>query len=189
MQNLSLDSEMTLDEVDSNVKYAGFWIRVGASLLDLLAYSPVLLLYFYNLMAFKSLGLQLLVFLFLFLYKPFMEYRYGATLGKMAVGIKVIGIDYRPISLQQATLRYVPWMFSQAVSVYVIVELFRHHTFPYSTTFAEIAYLQNKVTPTFWNSIASLINLGACITVAFTTEKQGLHDLLAKTFCVYKKKG
>jgi hypothetical protein len=49
MDNSVLDSGFQSNEAINKVQYAGFWIRVGATFIDFLAYSPIIALNFYNL--------------------------------------------------------------------------------------------------------------------------------------------
>ena len=56
MENNILDQEQTQY---SEIKYAGFWERVGATLIDGLIFLPVYGLSFYNAMNLKNLALEL----------------------------------------------------------------------------------------------------------------------------------
>lgn len=79
-----------LDGEERNYRFAGFWIRVGATIVDILVMLPFVGLSFYILLVLKSLPLMIVITVIMAAYKPLMEYQYGATLGKMAVGIKVV---------------------------------------------------------------------------------------------------
>jgi uncharacterized RDD family membrane protein YckC len=168
-------------------QFAGFWIRVGASLIDACVYLPLVGLNMYNLYEIKSLPLQLLIILILAIYKPFMEFRYGATLGKMAVKIKVVNANFQPLTLSQAIVRYSPWLLSQIISFISTVLLYLSPSFHEVSTMAEVGALQNEVFSPFIATTASFLVLVSCIIVAFDSRKQGLHDMLANTFCIYKE--
>jgi uncharacterized RDD family membrane protein YckC len=95
------------DEIRENI-YAGFWIRLGAMLIDFFINIPVVLLVMYL----NSLGKEYnyytilfnLVFsLFYFVYLP---ERYGGTPGKLGLGLKIIREDGQPIKWKEAFLRY-----------------------------------------------------------------------------------
>ncbi|MHB9138567.1 MAG: RDD family protein [Victivallaceae bacterium] len=104
--------ENTADMLD--VRFAGFWIRVSAAIID------GLLLWVVNLVAGLVIGLaaannqtailisaNLLSILIGFLYPCIMLSKYGSTLGMMAVKIKVINADGTgPISFAKAAGRY-----------------------------------------------------------------------------------
>jgi uncharacterized RDD family membrane protein YckC len=126
-------------------RYAGFWIRVGAMLIDGLITSLVLGTVFFalyggtfielirqsveagarggepdpNAMALMMAPMiatiwifQLTAFAASLAYSVFFWVKYGATPGKMAVGIKVISADGGPLSVGQAIGRYFAHMLS-----------------------------------------------------------------------------
>ena len=94
-----------------NAQYAGFWIRLAAKIIDgLVIGAPLLILYLLIVgvsavgasklgsggqMAMQSIQImaQLGLNLVMAFYSAFMHSRYGATLGKMAVGIRVVTLD------------------------------------------------------------------------------------------------
>lgn len=187
MENQILDNDLVHDETNLHIVWAGFWVRVGASFIDFLVYSPLIAFNMYNLYMLKNLPIQLLVNIIMILYKPFMEYKYGATLGKMAVKIKVVNKNYKSISLSQSLVRYSPWILGQIFSIYSTILLFQHPEFISSTEWMEVGNLQNKIIPPAFNVISSLILFISCIIVGFTQKKQGLHDMMAGTYCIYKE--
>lgn len=184
MENNLLDNE--LQEIEVPRKFAGFWIRVGASLIDLVVYLPLIGLNMYNLYVWKIIPLYFLLFLLLIIYKPFMEFKYGATLGKMAVNIKVVNQDFGKITLAQAIIRYIPWILNQAVEIISAVILFQHPDFYSISSMVEFGNLQNELISPAYSFITSMFSLISCIIVGLTSHKQGLHDLMANTYCIYK---
>jgi uncharacterized RDD family membrane protein YckC len=145
------------------VRYAGFWIRVVASLLDLCAvfigFHPVRMLLgstatllgvSWHMPTGKILFMGRMfriVFasVFVWLYRAGMESsRFQATLGKLAMQIKVTDIDGGRISFERATGRY----FAKFLSAITL----------------GIGYLM----------------------VGFTPRKQGLHDQIAGTLVQYR---
>ena len=65
-----------MDENNSSsedVKYAGFWIRVAAALVDGLVTLPIGLLITYNFLSIKSYPLMILLTILSMFYKPLME--------------------------------------------------------------------------------------------------------------------
>ena len=85
MDNVTPQDESIFPEMD--IRFAKFWARFGALLIDgiliLIVTVPVT---FYNVTHWKTPLFFILTSLVTIIYKPFMEYRFGATLGKMAVG-------------------------------------------------------------------------------------------------------
>jgi len=184
MENQILDNE-TINQTTSP-RWAGFWIRTGASLIDVLVYLPLIGLNMYNLYTLKILPLQLAITLLMLAYKPFMEFKYGATVGKMAVKIKVTDENFNKISLSQAIIRYTPWIITQAVSIYTTILLFQTPAFLTANGMREVGLLQNELMSPYLSFITSGFFFVVILFVAFTEKKQGLHDMLAKTYCVYK---
>ena len=93
-------AEFTASPEDlENVEYAGFWIRVGASLIDFLVLLPVVGLSIFNMMSIKSMSLMLVLTIAGAIYKPYFEWKKGATIGKSAVGIKVVNMNFEPITI------------------------------------------------------------------------------------------
>ena len=89
-----------------------------------------------------------------------------ATLGKRMLGLRVTGLDGGRISLLTASIRCWPiWLHGPlSVPAHLGVEL-------------GSAWLN-------FNSLAGLVAFAACIVVAFTRRKQGLHDMMARCLVV-----
>lgn len=103
----------------AGMRYAGFWIRVAAKFIDHIVMGivlgiPMLILVFTTGMIsqqggqpnFAAIGLQIILQVaglgFGVAYNTFMHGKYGATLGKMAVGIRVVMADGAPITFMRA---------------------------------------------------------------------------------------
>ena len=186
METQILDEGLHEERQRVEVRYAGFWIRVAASMIDALVLIPFIALSMYNLYVLKSLTLQIVVTILMMLYKPWLEYEKGATLGKMAVKIHLINNKSDKISLTQSLIRNSPWLLSQTISVFSTVALFMDPNFASATTMMDVGMMQQGGDFSSINLILSLLTLVSCVTVAFTYNKQGLHDMLASTYCVYK---
>ena len=149
---------------DSNPKYAGFWIRFVAYLLDSIILGviigPIFFLFFAPAAGFASFaddpeaimvfaagmsGFVLIELVVYLIYFAGMESsKYQATLGKMAIGVIVTDENGDRVSFARATGRF----FSKILS-------------------AMILYI-------------------GFIMAGFDSRKQALHDKIANTFVVYK---
>jgi uncharacterized RDD family membrane protein YckC len=94
--------------------FAGFWIRLGAYLLDGLILGIGLFVGIFAAVALTlaAPGIGLIAILALYAvgicYQPFMWWKYGATLGQSALGLRVVrDQDGGPISGGQAVVRYI----------------------------------------------------------------------------------
>ena len=122
------------------LNYAGFWIRFGAVCIDGLvigAVQGVLFFLFFGGTLFSVIGqaaqgqnpdelsgafagafaagigmFQLFSFLIQAAYHWFLWFRYGATLGQMALGLKVVQPDGTPVTSGQAIGRYLGYILS-----------------------------------------------------------------------------
>jgi len=102
----------------SELRYAGFWIRVGAKIIDgiivglpmLVVVLPVMFMAESRLSPMAGLGLQLglqlLGLIISGVYTTFFLGKYGATPGKMLLKLKVITPEGGPISYPRALGRY-----------------------------------------------------------------------------------
>ena len=164
--------------------YAGFWIRVSAAVIDIMVYIIPAILIMLCVYSWKNLTLMLILNLALMTYKPFMEFKYGATFGKMALNLKVVSIDYQPMTFPQSLIRSLPWLLSATISIYAEIALMTHPLYNETVGFLQIAQLQQEVTPNTIQTIVTLFFLITVLTVAFDKQKRGLHDMLAKTYCL-----
>lgn len=100
---------------DIRLNYAGFWIRTGAYLIDILVMIPVTLVI--NLAVGDPMGGFINLLIGVAYYGLMESSSYQATLGKMAVGIKVGDMDGDQISVANAIGRY----FAKIVSALVLL--------------------------------------------------------------------
>lgn len=176
--------------------YAGFWRRLGASLIDALIYIPIyiLLLFAYRTSLTWLIPAIILNTVFYALYTVFFHYKYGATLGKLAVGIRVTQPDGSKISFQHALLRSSIDL-SLAV-LYTIWELI-------ALASMDLAYFNSlpKEYMVRWGYIYSYLPWGfqifeyanyiwifsELIVLLFNKRRRALHDFIAGTVVIRKK--
>lgn len=173
-------------EITNYPKPAGFWIRVVASFIDALVFIPIIVISFLNFSSIKSSFLLVIIAILGLMYKPFMESYYGATLGKMALGLKVIDERGEKLDLQSAYIRFTPFLLAAVISLiggYVLVSLPEFKT---ATNILEIGQLQQQNPTRYLESIINLFILVDCVVVAFTYRKRALHDMIARSFCIHK---
>ncbi len=179
-----LDFNYEDDYQERSIQYAGFWTRVGASLVDALVFIPLSILSVYNTLSIKSLLFELVILIIYVGYKPLLEYNYGATLGKMAVRIKVIDIAGGPIDAQQAIIRNIPYLLAASLSMITTIALHFRTSFDEVDSFAEYNRLMEQ---TGYPLISALVNCFlfiSCLVVAFHKKRQALHDMMAQTYCI-----
>ena len=166
---------------------AGFWIRVGAQIIDFFVFIPIVALSIWNTYSLKSTVVLVLISVPGLLYKPFMESFFGATLGKMACGIKVIDDNGKKLSLFGAYVRYFPFLIQAGVALAGQLILFSSEQFQSATSMMELNQAQQGNPLSLLGTIVYALVLIECIVAAFTFRKRALHDMLAESFCVYKE--
>jgi len=166
---------------------AGFWIRVGAYVIDILIFIPIVILSIWNTYSLKSTAVLILISLPGLIYKPFMESFFGATLGKMSCKIKVIDDNGKKLSLLSAYIRFFPFLLSAGVNLAGQVILFLSPQFQSAKSMMEISQAQQGSSMAMISYPVSALVLIDCLFVAFTFRKRALHDMMAESFCVYKE--
>lgn len=169
--------------IDDQVQYAGFWIRTGAIIIDGFVLLPLGALEYYNKTSMHSISILLVGTLLTICYKPLLEYLYGATIGKQLVGIRVVSEQFNALTMNQAFLRYMPWLISATFSFLLGMEYYLKGE--YADNIFEIS---ESMQESFWTEISSLylfIFIGIVSFAAFDAKRQGIHDKLAKTYCIY----
>src|SRR5450432_4047859 len=165
---------------EADIVFARFWTRFAAYLLDSIIISIVILPVTYmNVTSWKLATFFILTSVIELAYKPFMEYRYGATLGKMAVGIKVLGHFFGKVTLAEELKR---------VSFYLIPGILQS-IFTLRIYFNEYNQLVVALNPaTVWVVVIVLILLIADILVLLSNEEnRALHDIYAGTYVIEKR--
>jgi uncharacterized RDD family membrane protein YckC len=145
------------------------------------------ILNFWNLLSLQSTVVLVLINVPALLYKPLMEAFCGATLGKLACGIRVIDGKGAKLSLFYAYVRAFPFLLSTGAGLAGQVVLFSLPAFQEATSMAELGQTNSGA---FWNAVGLVVNLLIlvdCVVAAFTFRKRALHDMLAESYCVYKE--
>ena len=120
-----------------------------------------------------------------------MQYYYGATLGKMAVKLKVVDEKGNFMTLGQAYLRFIIPMIYSILNLMINVQIFMHPDFQNARTMLEIEEVirnaHNFISPYFlsFSNLYMVILVINYSFVFFNLNRRAIHDLVAKTYCVY----
>jgi len=185
-----MEKDSILDTVNSsenNPELAGFWIRIGASILDSLFLIPLTALGFFAFAYIKDFYLYAFLALITFIYKPLMEGFWGATLGKMVCKLKVTDIYFRKLSFSKALVRSIPWLFVSLSGLMEQYPLFSLDDFINADDYLEILLVQSRSRPQTIVYVFQIILLVSGLFIAFKP-RRGLHDYIAGSLCVFKKK-
>ena len=169
------------------VFYGGFWRRVGAQLVDGLFLGIFIATFtWYDLMSLKSYPLYVFLCLIGNLYKPLMEYRYGATLGKMALGLKCVNLNYEKINLGEAFGRNLVFLVPSAVTMMLYYFVFTSPDFADATTFTGVSHVLIGFRYISWSgNVAFLFWIVDAVVLGTDNHKRGLHDRWANTLVIY----
>jgi uncharacterized RDD family membrane protein YckC len=101
-----MDSQSQPEYTTPQIKYAGFWIRFAALLIDGMVLGVLNLFIFaigfYNPHSTNLVGVLSIVVPWA--YFIFMTNQYGGSLGKLAVGIIVLSVESTPLNIGQIIL-------------------------------------------------------------------------------------
>lgn len=170
-------------------KYAGFGERFGAYILDALIIGvPSYVLNYLNFTSLKSFYVYIPIALIGLLYKPFMESNYQATLGKMALNLKVTDLNFERIHFEKSLLRSLIFMLPALVYLPVHYLSFNNPNlmaldgfWEYSQTIATIYPLSGILNCLF--SVLILVDLIVLLTDD-SKRQRSLKDRLAKTYVI-----
>ena len=158
---------------------AGLWIRTIAFIIDFLILSPIFVAASLLVVRFNNPLFLIMPHIALIFYFPIMHSLRGYTYGKYQVGIRVLDIQGRMLSLPHAFARNFPLI---CFSLPMILLLLPIGTFPvlhyYLLYFSFEIYNISLTLPT--------ILLLSIIFIPFNKKKQALHDIFAQTRCVSK---
>ena len=185
MNNTFQEDLLNIDELRTSHSYGTFWPRFWALLIDGLILAVLTPLTIYNTTQWKNSPLLLVIACIQMAYKPFFEYVYSATPGKMALRLKVVNYEYSKASLNGILLRNIFGIAGSLISV--VLRLF---------IFYQPVFLQNlPIQSTSVTNIATMASVlvGAAIFIIYlvdlgfllsSAESRSLHDRIGKTFVI-----
>lgn len=169
--------------------FVGFWSRFGARFIDgiILAIASWLL----NAIG-ESVGSLPLIAVLTFIpffYHPFMEYKFGASLGKMSLGIKVVNYEFQKLTINNVLLRNIFFLAIELFSV--AMTLLTYNAFQAigeEGGFRSMADIFTpEVTSYMWFAFAVFLFYSAEAIVLANDEKyRSIHDRTGKTYVVKK---
>lgn len=181
-------------KIDDNHVYAGFGRRLGAALVDILVLMPAAVTFFYlQGIEIKVAIISLVISAILYsLYSLYFHYKFGATLGKMAVDIKVTLPDGSKIGFKQALLRSsVDLVYALLTTAAQIIAISKISPELYldATWYERTTYL-TALQPTWANISDWLFQLwywSEFIVLLLNKRKRALHDFIAGTVVIHKQ--
>lgn len=175
------------------MRYAGFWPRLGAALIDFLVFMPFTLAYAWwpALTTREALmWYQIPITLLFALYPIYFIGRWGQTLGKMALGIRVVTIDGASTTMWHGFLRHsVDLLFSLLSSLAIVMALVAVSStdFDVKPVRERFAFLSDtKSIWEWWIDILWQVWIWSELVVLLLNKKRrALHDFVAGTVVVH----
>ncbi len=171
--------------------YAGFWLRFGALLLDLIVMSPLIILDI--LINGYSRNACYFTFVFMLLisigYNVYFVKKFGGTPGKLVTGLKIIRIDGKDIGWKEAFLRY---SVDLAFIIFIGVISIKSNSLADGETLKSLAWLKRQeylmsFSPILFKIHSWINNIwiyGELIVLLTNKRKRALHDFIANTVIV-----
>jgi uncharacterized RDD family membrane protein YckC len=176
--------DQTLIQADQTaVKYAGFWPRFGASFLDSLLIGAVSMgISYFNIISWKSTPLLILISLLTIAYKPVLEYMHGATLGKMALDLKVVNTRFEAPSLGEILSRNAYQILFPLVLLVLTVNVYTDPDFEYVNGFMEYSsFTASFPSIQYVNYVQLFVVLVDGIVFLADKDNRSLHDKIGHT--------
>ena len=174
------------------MKYAGFRVRFGAVIVDLLVFIPFIVIYFWLEGESKQLALAYSIpYSLLYAgYNIYFHGRFGQTLGKMALGIKVVRLDGMAMLYREAFLRHAVDLFlgilmtAASIIAYLSVSDAEYSA---ASGFLSHAILRQDHEP-FWHNYVTILMQAWCwselIVLLSNEKKRAIHDFIAGTVVI-----
>lgn len=187
MSEMQTDKEPLFPEVE--IKFATFWPRLGAAILDSVIIGAfVLPITYLNITDWKIPWVYILTTLISLFYKPFMEYRFGATVGKTATGLKVVGHNFERITLSEELKRVSFYYLPSILIAIMTVKSYFSAGFLALPGFLEFENYIGETNPAIpWvNIIVTGFAVADCVTFFTNYQRRSLHDMYAGTYVIQK---
>jgi uncharacterized RDD family membrane protein YckC len=165
------------------VKYASFWRRVGAHLLDQLFLSVANAIFVYATKAYFEVYMLTIFSAFVaIIYKIYMEKEYGQTIGKILANIKVVDEEFKPLRFEQVIKRNYYVFVSAAATLLLVFNVFGLQSLrPNAVSYTDTMFA-NAVHPLYL--ILVLIYIIDCLAITSNDTKMTLHDMFGKTVVI-----
>jgi len=176
-----------------NMKYAGFWRRLLAVLIDTLVLMPFIALFLWldSLSRTVAIAIAIPTAVLFWAYDFYLHGRYGQTVGKMVARIQVRRLDGSPIGWREAFLRSsVDFAFAVILTVGGVYGLCGVSAYEYE----HIGWLKLNeylaaFRPVYYEPVDKMQSvwfLSEVVVLLFNRKKRALHDFIAGTVVAHK---
>jgi uncharacterized RDD family membrane protein YckC len=175
---------------EAEIVFAKFWTRFAAYMTDgLITIIIILPVTYFNVVQWKIPWVFILTSLLTIVYKPFMEYKYGATLGKMAVGIKVVGHQFQKVTMKEELRRVSFYIVPNIIQQILTLKVYFSNQLNSIQHYKDYNDYIISTNPALY--ILNIIVIGLLVvdTITFFSNGQNrsLHDIYAGTYVIEKR--
>ena len=142
----------------------------------------------------KSATLAVVTALIFAMYKPLREWKFGATLGKMLLNIKVVREDQGSISFNESFTRYTPFFITVLLGIpgqWVVMNdpiLLDINSWADYMEAAKMEQIPDGGSLAWLSLIGVIFTLISALLMTSNKQSQALHDKWAGTYCIYNFK-
>ncbi len=172
---------------EAEIVFAKFWTRFGAFMTDgLITIIIILPVTYFNVIQWKVPWVFILTSIITIIYKPFMEYRYGATLGKMAVGIKVVGHQFMKVTLKEELRRVSFYLVPSIIQQILTLKFYFSDQLDSIHQYKDYNDFIVSTNPALFilNIIVIFLLVADTITFLSNNQNRSLHDIYAGTYVI-----
>ena len=173
------------------MKYAGFWPRLGAGAIDALTFTPIMWL------SAQLIGdsrmahvyVEFPIHLALVVFNLWLIYRFGGSIGKLAMGLRIRMLDGSPITMRSTALRQsvdLLLMLAGMVSTTIAVQSLTDAQFV-GLGWLDQAELIDESGPAWDGPLMILAGVwywGELVVMLTNKKRRALHDFLAGTVVI-----
>jgi len=176
--------------IDS-LRYAGFWPRLAALLLDIVVLLPLTGLATWGATHVRLFSLYYAVpdVLIGLLYNVYLVQRFGGTPGKLLVGIRIRKVNGSPVGYREAFLRYLPdFVLDVLGSIALVSAVLQMTDSEYPLSFTELTSRMVELAPSWYKPVHWTENIwvwGELIVLLTNRKRRALHDFIAGTVVVH----
>lgn len=185
MQKTIIDDNIVREGVSSH-SVAGRSARLMALMIDVILLSLLTIpVQYFNITTWKNVPLLLIVSVLSVVYKPFFEFNFGGTIGKMIMRLEVLNYRYEKAKLSRILLRNVFYLIPNILSSLITFLVFNQPDFGDIHSFTEyLRMIQTSGMVSAFNRSVFLLSIIDGFFVLITPKRKALHDLIGGTVVV-----
>ncbi len=184
---------LTIDGLHESL-YAGFWIRFGSLLLDLLIISPVIFIVLYLNGLSKNAYFYTVIPLLIFhsWYNIYLVQKNGGTPGKLISGLTILKKDGTDLTWREAILRHIV---SFGLTIFVVIVTIIALTHSDTEYYESLNWMKKQeylmtllpIYFTLYTWTSNIWTWGELFVLLLNKRKRALHDFIAETVIVRTK--